>query len=66
MAETEKFLDQISENMEPKGLPDEYYQSCLKYLDTEYKYGTKHVINLDGFYPVLKPKQKLCLVHFVL
>lgn len=50
------YLDVISEGMVPQGLPEEYYKSCLKFLDIEYKYGTKHVINLGGFFDILKPK----------
>jgi len=65
-ANTESFLDQISEGMQPKGLPEEYYLTSLKYLDAEYNFGTQHIINLKGFYQILKPRIKIWLVNYVL
>ena len=48
------------------GLAPEYYEHSMKLLDIEYKYGINHVITIDGFFDLLKPKNKINLIFIVL
>jgi len=52
--------------MPNEGLPYEYFDHSMKFLDTEYKYGINHVVSLNGFFDLLKPKNKTNLIFIVL
>lgn len=47
-------------------LPQEIFKKSTDFLEMNYQYGIKHIVNMENFYELMKPQQRRNLIFNVL